>query len=142
MKNRKDLTRHLGETWLVPFTVRDDAGQLVDLTSAAISFYFASPAGTVAMTLTVGDGITIDPDQTANRGRAKVTATPSHQVTAGVEWGPHAYQIETTIAGVDAVEEFGRFYVMPTLKPSVSSFTPSLDFSAAQNSGLVPIIAL
>lgn len=65
---------YLGEERTLTFTVKDDAGSPLDLTGKDYKFQLrlSKYHPTVLIEKAAGNGLTVDPDQTANRGKVHV----------------------------------------------------------------------
>jgi hypothetical protein len=121
MSTRHPLAFHLHETWSVPFTIADSAGEPVSLTGRSgsdIQWRLVSTLSprTLVMKRTIGDGITIEADQVANKGKGLLRVTRLMQNNAGLILVPgYHYEHEFVADWVESVQVSGPFNVKRSL---------------------------
>lgn len=114
MSTEHDFTFHLGEDWIVDFTLEDGDGDAVNISgSPTIRFRVSTIAGTTVMTLTESDGILVTG---GSAGECTLTVTPTHQTSAGIAAATrYQWELRAVAGGITTVQGRGHINVLPSL---------------------------
>lgn len=111
MSVKKNIEFHIGETWVILFTLHNADGSAMDLTGAAVKFRIGSNPG--LLTKTIGAGITIT---NLVGGAGTVTITPADQVAAALVKGKtYPYELRAELGAFISVQAIGDLTTLPSL---------------------------
>ncbi len=113
MSVTQELDFHLGENWIVDFTVADNAGVAIDITGATLQFRVSSIAGSTVMTRAVSDGITVT---SGSAGECRLNVTPAHQTSASITSATrYLWEFRAQTASLTTVQAVGHINVKTSL---------------------------
>jgi hypothetical protein len=113
MSARRDLFQHAGQSWKIPFFIRDNDNAVLPLPAGTVvQFRLADPLGD-GITVTNSDAITLtDP----MGGAGVVSITPAMQTTAGLTARKdYRYELKIQTPDISSVQAQGKFTVLPSL---------------------------
>ena len=118
MSTEHDLEFHIGEDWVIDFTLEDGDGDALDLSSSpTLRFRVSTLAGTTVMTRTEADGITVTGGGTT--GLCTLQVTPAHQTSASIAASTrYQWEFRAVAGGLTSVQARGHINVLPSILAS------------------------